>query len=268
MRPYRDTALLLYCVVLLVLPSCSYRPQPVITERNYETDSTTAMVRLGVDDYKVVSYRESLESAKQRLLKEIADTCPNYRMLAEGTSTKDKVGSAPQLNTFTGDWDLAAHTYTDYYYWVRYRCDGSPSVTAYQAPTRLPSAEEASAKAFQVMSQKCGEDYALGVRAAAQLQETRLRTAGFSSETETKAAANLLIDAPMTEQTRLYLSALGISEQGERQARSDYLKMMKTSSGELRKIDEFTLQTTAMFYSAYLKQFQQITGSGLVCRQP
>jgi hypothetical protein len=254
---------------LLFCTSCTlFQPTPRVVERNYEDDSVTKRVKVGRDLNVWPPLQETQEHARARLIADISRECPKYKLLSEGTETQDREVIGSHYNSVHKAYETDSMTATDVYLWIRYRCDGSPSVPTYRAPTSLPSPEEAKARAFQAMSQKCGEDYARGIEAAGQLQEARLRTAGFSSETETKVATNLLTDAPMTEQSRLYLSALGLSEQGERQARGDFLRMLKASPTDLRTVDEFTLQTTSMFYGAYLKQFQQVTGSGLVCRQP
>lgn len=213
-------------VTIGLLSACSYRPEPVITERNYEADSTTAVVKLGIDDYKVISFWETLDSAKQRLLKEIADNCPNYQMLAEGTSTKDQVGSGQQLNTFTGKWELAPVTTTGYYYWVRYRCPHVQQAAA--SHSGLPfSVEEYRQKAFQALAQKCGNEYAIGMEGAENRQGARLQAEGFSLQEQAATAARLLTGAPMDQRTQLYLTALQISTEGERQVREEYLRLMK-----------------------------------------
>lgn len=102
--------------------ACSSRPTPKIVSRNYQDNTIVKRVYVGSDSYGVVRFRETGESARQRLLVSIQAECPNYQILQEGQDSDKNIGvigydamTPGQLTPITGTVEAP-------FYWVRYQC--------------------------------------------------------------------------------------------------------------------------------------------------
>lgn len=105
---------------VLVFSVSACTPAVHVVQRDYEHNSITKQTELGWKVYPVLLEDEG--EARARLLQEIHSTCPEARLLAEGTDSKNRV-----------EWDMVlkqTDSVTDHFYWIRYRC--GEEVTASQ----------------------------------------------------------------------------------------------------------------------------------------
>lgn len=239
-------------VAATLAASCTYssRPTPQVVSRNYEANSELRRVYLGEDGRKVLTQsvsrtRESVASAKQRLLASIAAECPQYLILEDGTGEDNEVGSAMQLNVFTNQFEYVPTTFYSPYYWARYRCESAPP-----SASRISSMDPDQFREAVVKS--CGPDWQQKGEQWRQRQEARLSAAGFTAAVQIQVAMELLRIGTGDLHSG-YFKALEFQPEGEQIIRAEFLHSRHLTPQDVAGIGMATLYDLGTEYNVYLK---------------
>jgi hypothetical protein len=98
-----------------------------------------------------------------------------------------------------------------------------------------------------------------GLQARAQLAAANIQAQSAQAIAQAQIAS-----AQAIAQAQLQVQTMGLSLQQEQAARGDYLKLLGLQEADLARMDNFTLNSTSMFYDTYLKQLGILTQAGQV----
>jgi len=94
--------------------------------------------------------------------------------------------------------------------------------------------------------------------------QAQIAAANIGAQSAQAVANAQIASAQALANAQLQVQTMGLSLEAEQSARRDYLTLLGIQEADLARMDNFELETTAMFYDTYLKQLAILSGAGSV----